>query len=454
MATTTVKEFATKEKDDTQKALNKANADLLTAQSDLSVAQAHRQSVATQVDQFKQKDDQLRAQLRAFVTPSDAEKTLQDLSDNTIKLRGAQKQYLDAGRQLDIAQRALVRVQARVTRAAAADVQAAAVLAWATKDDSDNDGWRQAIKQAPLPAVPGEASTALTDPNGPDHNAAAKLGTDLPAKLLQRAGERGRAVRTQAVNARVRQHWIEDLSDTTIKNQTKSEVPQRRTAYQRSQAAIRDYVTNAAAAYRRALDLLDAIPTAPALTGDEQTAVTAATDPINNVNRANAADKERDVAAAADALDAAEWELEKAVLQALTADPDATDASWAAKRADRDQKQGDLTAKKTAFTTEMQVALARWELAVPDSTWQLVADLLEAEAILGQLKDVDPSDQTGLPKTLADAEQAYATALQTDSKQGRANQIAQDAIADYSDQAAATGSAAPAAEFSAVRGDA
>jgi hypothetical protein len=454
MASTTVKGFAQIEKTNTQTALNQANTDLLSAQSALSLAQAQLQAIASQIEQFKQKDDQLRAQLRAIVTPSDATQTLKDLSDNIIKMRGAQKRYVDAQRQLDVAQRTLVRVQARTTRAAAADAQAAALLAWATKDNSDNDGWRQAIKQAPLTTLPASANTALTDANGPDKKAAAKLGNDVPAKLLQRAEERGRAIRTQASNARARQRWIEDLADTTIKNQTQSVLSQTRTAYQRSQAAIRDYVSNGASVYKRALDLLQPIPTAPGLTSDETTAVN---DPTLATVRSDAADKEHDVATAADALDAAEWELEKAALQALTVDPDANlpqDANWAAKKADRDQKQQDLTAKQTAFTAAMQLTLAQWELAVPDSAWQLVADFLEADASLDSLKNVDPSDQTGLPKALVDAELAYVAALETDSKARRVNQIAQNAIADHADQAAATASAAPAAELSAVRGDA
>ena len=84
----------------------------------------------------------------------------------------------------------------------------------------------------------------------------------------------------------------------------------------------------------------------------------------------------------------------------------------------------------------------------------MVADFLEADSILNDLKSTDPSDTTGLLKTLADSEAAYAGALETQAQQQRANQAVQDALADQADVAAATASSAPAGELSAVRGDA
>jgi len=452
MAINTVKDFATAEKTTAQAALTQASTDLEGAKGAVFAAQDWRQKKASDVDQLKQANNQLRAQLAQIATPADATQILADLGANTTSMRSAQKAYATAVRQLDIAQRTLVRAQARVVRATTAFAQTDPQLAWATKDDADNDGWRNAAKQAPLITLPTDAGTAMTAAGSAYKKATARLKADVPDQLLARALERGRAAAAQPAAAASREQAIEDLADSTAQAQTLNEVPVRRTAYLRAQRAVRDYATQAPAAYDRALALLAPIPTAPPLSTDETTRIN-----DNGVVTAGEAAilAERDLANAGDALNQATWKLEIDTLtvQAALGDP-TTDTGVQTDQGAIGPKQQDLTAKQTAYTPAKQASLAEWELAVPDTTWQMVADFLEADSILNDLKSTDPSDTTGLLKTLADSEAAYAGALETQAQQQRANQAVQDALADQADVAAATASSAPAGELSAVRGDA
>jgi hypothetical protein len=454
MAIQTLTDFGQIEKNiNTQRAVVAANVALVAAQTELTSAQADRLALTALIDQYTQKNNQLRAQLAAIPTPGDSSQVAADLGTNTAKMRGAQSKYGDNQRRIDLAQRALTRAQAEVTRAAAADSQAAAQLAWAIKDDTDNDTSRQAVKLPPLSTIAAAATALLGDANGDYQKADAKLKGDVPLSLLQRAEARGQEVRNQPKVAADRVAKVQEIADTTLKTQTTSELAMRRTAYRKAQNDLRDYATNAVVLYQRALALLAPIPAAPGLTQDEKTAVGNLGGPSQP--RTDALTAESDLGSALVALDAAQWALEEAELNALMADPDAplpqTDAAYTAVSTAR---QG-VTDKQGAFTDAMQTTLAQWEVAVPAPTWQLVADFVEADGILKSLKDVDLGEQsvTGLPKLLTDAELAYAAALEGDAKERRSNQIAQNAISNFTDQAAAIGTAAPAAQLSAVRGD-
>src|ERR1700674_18234 len=453
MAIQTLTDFAQNEKNvNSQRAVVAANAALTAAQAELANAQADRLAVTAAIDKYKQKNDQLRAQLAAIPTPGDSSQIAADLGTNTANMRGAQSKFGDNLRRIDLAQRALTRAQAEVTRAAGADAQAAAQLAWALKDDTDNDTWRQAIKQPARSGIPAGATALLGDVNGDYQKAEAKLKLDVPLSLLTRAEQRGDAMRGQPAVASGRLDTVQGIADTTLKNQTTSLLAQSRTAYRKAQSDLRDYAANAIGNYQRCLALLAPIPGAPGLTADEKIAVGDLNTPT--AERTAALTAESDLAAAIAALDAAQWALREAQLNALMADPDAPlslgDGAYTAVAT----AQQGVTDKQNAFTDPMKATLAQWEVAVPAATWQLVADFVEANGILTSLKDIDLAESgTGLPKKLSDAEQAYAAALVGDAKEQRSNQVAQNAISEFSDQAAAIGMAAPAAQLSAVRGD-
>ena len=333
----------------------------------------------------------------------------------------------------------------------------------AAQRDQDHTMWKHASKVPPLSTLktdadvtkPGAAATAKDDAENVLDDAkkitveGQDIFGDIPTELFAKAHER-RAKRATGID-RAAKH-AKDAEDTLgvglagagLAGQTE----QKRIAFERSEAALRDFAINGKERYDRALAQLAEVKTGSRINQDERDRLTSLT-----ADGTTAIGLEAAVVDARDALDAARDDVETATRAALAEDPtrDPADAQ-AVKDAQAAlaAPEGDLQNAETAYTQAARDDLDAWETAVPDATWALFDAY---ETALETLDDLAATDPAALATQLDNDEKAYVQALAAE----RANARVVIALTAFTQgrrgRASVASQLAPARLLGALRGD-
>lgn len=172
------------------------------------------------------------------------------------------------------------------------------------------------------------------------------------------------------------------------------------------------------------------------------------------------------VIAAAEALDAAQADLDRLTAAFVSAssggDPAADPAVHAARDAVTAAK-GELDDAQAAYLEKAR-PIDEWEIAVPDAAWRRLADFDEATEILcGLAVDAGSppcpmpaykgSDPAAMVDALKKAERALVEALAAEATALRTRRIYRGQATTYRDRWSAAAQSAPTRSFSALRGD-
>ena len=405
-------------------------------------------SATGEATQIEQQLRALREALNAAPTAADAEMLVAQVEQKTIALRAKRLQALRGQEELAASQSNVARAQGLVAGELAAVAETTALALAEGAKATVRARWRTATTTPPLSGLKAAAVAAIANP--PHTAAKARLEADIPAALITRA--RHRRAKEAARVGRMRREAVE--AENALDDELDSHAGRSGTrlkaqrTFDRAEAALGDYVLSAKERMDHALALLGPIATAPALTPAEQARITDAT---VTTDGAAAADKEQDRDDAETDLWEAQAVLDRATMTAVAAgqDPTTTPAVQTAKTA-RDAARSALTTATGAFTAAMRRALDRWEAAVPDTTWQLLADFQEASAALTVLANDEPA---GLVTALDAAESALAAALDAESRSADATSFLRESAAARAGALDAAARVEPALLFGALRGD-
>jgi hypothetical protein len=430
----------------------KARSDLVTALDGLRPeAATAREDVDTRTVELvktRGEADALRAQLATgppvAVTDQLAlklEKKVQEIHVRELALVEVQAKVVD----LDAQAAALGR---QAERAGAAERDALAQQEAAAERVSEQAAWEAAITQA---GVRDKAAAAPAD--AAKTAARTHLRNDLPAELFARAEDRWERADHRLADAAV----VADEASLTLATQT-GDLARTRRAYERTREALSDFATSGAQDLDAALDLLEAVADAPALSAETKARLQGTLKLANGDVDPDAKDLFDDGEAAAvkeqareaklDDVDKAVVELEKARVAALAADPDAdVEKATNVKQAVTDLKNARTAAP--AIDAQARTDLDAWEAAVPEGTWTLFHAYKSAEATLDRL-----AAATDRAQELKDAEDAYVVELAKAGKAQRAHWALEARTEIYAARAAALRRAADVRLVTALRGDA
>lgn len=396
-----------------------------------------------------------RAALAIAASPSDAAQLVADLTTLIITQRGQQGTVLD-----DLEETAAA--QADADAAAAAGARAAARLAdidaaidEATADDGRRTKLKDAIAAPPLSALKGDAATFKA--SATVTNATTRIGKNFPNEIMAIADKR---VDTRVNRLASLQGSINNAEDA-LGNEYAADAgaagraEQKRIAFERAQGALADYVATAASRYAQAgvvMRMLDAIETAPPgqaadiLTDPEKHDVRTSLAPAGAAAEPTAENLDSDI----NGVFGAESALDAQILTAISADPDtaATDATVATRR-------GAITTARNTFNTALgsfanKGDLDKWEAAIPDPAWKVLLDYERGMDALTDLSGITPAT---LATAMDNAENDYATALQTAAVAERKVAMLAGEIARRQGRLDAAQGAIGARLPSAIRGD-
>ncbi len=395
----------------------------------------------------------IRSQLALISTTDDGTALLTQLNAAIIDVRAKQAAVLAAEEAVAAATSEVAKASAVLGDTSARLADAKAALAQATTDDAARQSLRAAGTSPPLSTLKADAAAALSA--APFTTADARLNTDLPAKLRARA-EAGFDREATLV---VKRQGVDDAAQAAIETQL-SAVEKRQRLLGDAQAQLSDYVLNARQRFDQARALLTRVadPSQSSLTADETKSIHSQ-NPDGTPNatlktaRETVADAAKDVDAAQKTLDDDKAKVEVAILTALAADVDADpelDAGVIAARAAVAASTTDLTNKLNAYTAATPATLHAWEAAVPDGTFQLLADFNAAHQALTKLSTDDPAT---LIAHLDAAETALVTELTAADKAARTLSRLREESAKDAALAQAAASGASRRGFSALRGD-
>jgi hypothetical protein len=334
-----------------------------------------------------------------------------------------------------------------------ADIDAA--IDEATADDERRTKLKDAIAAPPLSTLKGDAATFKA--SATVTNATTRIGKNFPNELLAIADKR---VDTRVNRLASLQGSINNAEDA-LGNEYAADAgvagraEQKRIAFERAQAALADYVATAASRYAQAgvvMRMLDAIETAP-----PGQAADILTDPEKHDVRTSLAAAGAAAEPTAENLDSdinavfgAESALDAQILTAISADPDtaATDATVATRR-------GAITTARNTFNTALgsfanKGDLDKWEAAIPDPAWKVLLDYERGMDALTDLSGITPAT---LATAMDNAENDYATALQTAAVAERKVAMLAGEIARRQGRLDAAQGAIGARLPSAIRGD-
>jgi trimeric autotransporter adhesin len=484
-----------------------ALTDLAEAQSTLATATADQTAATTEAARLSSAATALRRQMAQATLPSDVNALAAQLGDNLLAQRQTVFAGLQAGARVADAQAGVAAAQATQTWAAAQKASSDAALATATVREGRIAQEQAALGAPPLSTVGADATSVL---GGSAFTAAqTRVEHDIPFDTLRtRAAARVARARALPDTALAGERSAEDQLAAAhhAAGGPDGELESLREQFTRADAAYSNCL-GAAAELARVTQLLEAIPETagltpaevaqiaagqaagePAIAGEEArdtyddaraTAVTAwedariaslTTDPETDPDTVQAvidakAAIQPDVEtpyveallallAAQDALAAATATAIAKAEQAGETDPDVSgDPSVVAAQAEvtAATTAANTAADATHYSHDQRHALASWEAAIPDATWQMVSDFEDAQSSLGELAALHPGD---LYTAMRTAEDAYATALAQRGQRLRAGQ----AIGGYVARRQATVTATLATQstriFSAARGDA
>jgi hypothetical protein len=443
---TTLVEVAAQAEEHALAAETDQRQELARLQAGFATADAERAALAATLADLGAQAAEIRRRLPEQPMPADGTALIEQLEQLMIQVRAAHAGLLGAELAADETRRRLEAGEQQLAAAAAAAQQDAAAHGAEQAAAERRIADRTALTVAPLDELQARATAALAAGAEPLTAARARLATDVPAELLARARARRGARRQQLERVRT---LAEDAA--AIAAGERGDTAAKRLVFARADAALHAYATAAQGELQRALDLLEGIVAAPPPTPAEANRIADKTI-VKNGKDAVTAEADRDTAA--DTLAAAEAALEAAELNARAADIDADvskDAAVKKATKDRDAAAATLAPLETAYTQKLRAALDLWEATVPDATWRLLADLDEAETILGRLEDVDPAAELADP--LDDAEQDLVGALVADEKQARARAFVARAVVRSEARRDAADALSPARLDSALRGD-
>ena len=449
---TTILEVADLEQANDLAAQTAANTALVNATAALAAAQSQQQELAAQLQTLQQLEADIRRQLAATAMPADGEALLEQLGQAIVDKRATQAQLATAEAQAGQSRLDVETAQAALASSTTAAGVAASAREQALHDDTERAAWKSAVAAAPLKDVKAQATTAANTANEPLHSAKARIEADIPADLLARARDRGAKARSLVDLARTAAENAEDrvAAQAGSDGGVAGKVVKAQTAFDRAVLELRAYVFNALPDYQRAVALLAAIPSAPSITQAEADRINDTTI-VNDGKAAAAKEGDRDQARADVA--AAQADLDLAILKAKADDIDADPSTVTAVQTAHTALEAATTAletAQTAYTDAMKEALDLWEATVPDTTWRLLANYDEANAILQRLKTTDPS---ALATAATSKEGDLVTALIADEKSERTEEYLADVAERAAGRLATTTNAAPAATFGAIRGD-
>ncbi len=359
----------------------------------------------------KNRADQLavRAGLAAVETPAEAGPRGDVLRDLMIDEATYQVEVRAAEERVAVAGSLIESLGALAAKCSAASAAAAERLTWGTEHQALGNRLRDALTVAPLDTVVADA-TALAA-GGAFTTANNRLDALLPAELRTRATTRLAEARS-AIAAR---DALMATADDAVANLTADARPvdaavAAATADLLSaERTLDDYIGRAAGRLAAASASLQRIAAHPALTPAQSDAL----DADGRADAVAAAGAEADLADAFDAVAAAQRGVDDAILAAIAEDPDRdpeTDAQVIAARATLNGAplQDALTDARVAYDAAARRALDEWEVEVPSSLWDALADFLATERTLDGLGD--QSVRNELVTNLDAATDAFAAA--------------------------------------------
>jgi len=335
----------------------------------------------------------------------------------------------------------------------------------AEQRDKTHTAWKNAAKAATLSNVPtnadvtqaGDAKTAKEDAENV-LDSAKKITTpqgdvngDIPTKLFAQGHDR-RAKRATRIG-KTAEHALEAedaLADKLADAGLEGEIEQKRIAFERSEAALRDFAINGKERYDRALARLAEVKKGGRINGDERARLTSLT-----ADGEAAIALEAAVVTAQEALDAQRDAVEAARRTALAADPTKNPDDATAVKTELNKLpalQATLDGAEAAYTPAARSNLDAWEAAVPDATWALFEAYESALDTLAELTAIgDPA--TALADQLDKDEKAYVQALAA----ARENERVVIALSAFTqgrrERASVASQSAPARLLGALRGD-
>ena len=395
----------------------------------------------------------IRAQLALISTTDDGTALLTQLNAAIIDARAKQAAALAAEDAVAAATSEAAKASAVLGDIGARLAGANAALAQITTDEAARQVLRTAGGSPPLSTLKANATAALSA--APFTTADARLNTDLPVKLRGRAD----AGFDREATLVIKRQDVDNAAEAAIGNKLSAVEKQQRKLAD-AQARLSDYVLNARQRFDQAIVLLTRVadPSQGSLTSDEIKSIQSE-NPDGTPNaalktaRETVADAAKDVDAAQKTLDDDKAKVDIAILNALAADIDADpelDAGVIAARAAAAASTTNLTNKQNAYAAATPATLRAWEAAVPDATFQLLADFHTANQLLTKLSTDDPAT---LIANLDTAETDLVTALTAADKAARTLNRLREESAKDSSLAEAAANAAPRRTFSALRGD-
>ena len=359
----------------------------------------------------KNRADQLavRAGLAAVETPAEAGPQGDVLRDLMIDEATYQVEVRAAEERVAIAGSLIESLGALAAKCSAAAGAANERLAWGTEHQALGKRLRDALTVPPLISLVADSSTLA---GGAEFTAANnRLDALLPAELRTRATTRLAEARS-VIAARdalvaTADDAVDDLTadarpvDATVAAATADLLSAERT--------LDAYIGRAAGQLAAAEASLQRIAAHPALMPAQSDAL----DADGRADAVAAVDLEAKLALAFDAVAAAQRVVDDAILAAIAEDPDrdpATDAEVIAAQATLNgaELQDDLTDAQDDYDAAARQALDEWEVEVPSSLWDALADFLDTDQTLKVLRNQQDRDQ--LVTNLDGATDAFAAA--------------------------------------------
>jgi hypothetical protein len=466
---TTILDYAQQRRDNAKLAVAAAQQLLAQAQSSVAAKSDELAKATDDFADLIRQADEIRKKLASVPTPADGDALLDALEQLIIRSRTQRAVILKAQADLDAAradgESAQSLLNADSARLAAAESQAQE----AGQSSKRRDKLKAALGAAPLSTISADAAEALT--KAPFTDAKTRIEADIPAKLLTRADERLAAEAARIAKTVSDAQAAEDaaLDERDENGGAAGQAESQWAAFLRAEAAAQDFVSSAQsrfdgaqAALARVADVKQSPLTPEQAARINDATLKAAREAAVDAEKARDG-KLRDLLSAGDALEA---EILKAIadnenpddvqaVQDARADLTAAEAAfktaddaWRAKEKDRDAALADVEAKQAALAKAIQAAVAAkknpdtdpdvgvaktdltnaqitlktaentyrqsdhgilhaWEAAVPDTTWQLLADY---EAARRTLDELIASDSAKLVGDLETAEEDYVKA--------------------------------------------
>jgi trimeric autotransporter adhesin len=397
-----------------QAARSAAQADLAAAQTSLTAATAKVTADQQALAATAASVAATRAALAVEVNPADAAALVADIEALLITQHRQQGTLLD---DLDAQSAAQAAAEAASASVAQAQTEVAAITATTadvTADDAQRTTLKNAIGVPPLSTLQGDATTFLA--SATVTNATTRIGANFPAALMT-IGDKRHDRRVSRIS--VLQTSVKNAEDAlgaayATDSGLAGQAEQKRIMFERAQDALATYVATAASRYAQAttvMTALNAIQVAPpgsvpdVLTDAEKAEVTART-PAGAAAESTAETLDTDLGAVFTAQDA----LDAQILAAIAANPDTVDSdpTVATTRTAIATAQGAFNTALTAFAGANKTDLDRWETAIPDAAWSVLATY---ENGLDALTELSATSAAALATAMDVAEGNYAAAL-------------------------------------------